>query len=354
MTTSTSIPRAIALVWADTSEAPRSLAGVPLLTWTLQAICDSNLFAEIWVATRDVEAAAVAESLKARVFAPLSNDRAVAARAFLEEIPGAEVLAVFTLDDPLLQPADLRRAYVAFTAAPDVSAVAGAMRLPDDSLANTGSLAIYRDLKQADIFPQLPPDAIRVDLPRPAGIWYSAQSDWQVLELLACKHGYRRRGKTIRLVVLDVDGVLTDAGFYYSETGEALKKFNTRDGAGIVQLRNAGVELGIITGESTGFAPARAEKLGIKRVELGCKNKLPVLDAWRRELKLEWDEIAYMGDDLADIPCIAHVGVGACPSDAEPQVRQAARFVSSVPGGRGCVRDLVRFLIDSGRVRVGD
>ena len=146
---------------------------------------------------------------------------------------------------------------------------------------------------------------------------------------------------SIELLVLDVDGVLTDAGFYYSEQGEALKKFNTRDGEGLVRLRSSGVEIGIITGESTGFAKARAAKLGIERLALGCRDKLPVLDNWRRELGLRWEEVAYMGDDLVDLPCIEQVGVGACPNDAEPEVRRAARFVSSQPGGGGAVRDFV-------------
>jgi len=149
----------------------------------------------------------------------------------------------------------------------------------------------------------------------------------------------------VKLLVLDADGVLNDAGFYYGPDGEVMKKFNTRDGAGIKQIQALGVEVGIITGEKTGFTPARAEKIGIKRIELGCSKKLPVLEKWKAELNLDWDQVAYMGDDLPDVPCLETVGMPGCPANAEPEVRAVSKFVASLDGGQGCVREFIRYMI---------
>lgn len=171
---------------------------------------------------------------------------------------------------------------------------------------------------------------------------------------LLARYAHRLAGPPIKLVVFDIDGVMTDAGFYYDEHKQAMKKFSTRDGQGLVILRDLGVELGIITGERTGFAEVRARGLQIKRLAAGTLDKLPVLEAWRAEMGLEWDQIAYMGDDLPDLPCLRRVGVAACPADAEPEVQAVARFISTRAGGHGAVRDFIRHLIVSGRIETAN
>lgn len=170
--------------------------------------------------------------------------------------------------------------------------------------------------------------------------------DKTLIEFALRRFGYTPpASKKIKLIVVDSDGVLNDAGFYYDENAEVMKKFNTRDGAGIKQVQGMGVEVRIITGEKSGFTPARAKKLGIAVVETGCSSKLPVLDRWRQELGLEWNAVAYMGDDLPDLPCISAAGIGACPSNAEPELIEVADYVAPSLGGHGCVRDLIRYLI---------
>src|SRR5690606_19243169 len=123
-----------------------------------------------------------------------------------------------------------------------------------------------------------------------------------------------------------------------------------RDGHGLALARGAGIELGIITREKTGFAPARAAKLGISRIEIGCLDKLAVLDRWRTEMALDRAEVAYIGDDLPDLDCIDKVGCSAGPADAEPELLARVDYVASRPGGRGAVRDFIRDLILSQRV----
>jgi len=191
-------------------------------------------------------------------------------------------------------------------------------------------------------------------LQRKPGEWPVSELDapggWEAAEAMARRQGVQD-ARPIRLFVSDIDGVMTDAGFYYDENGEALKKFSTRDGHGLAMLRKSGqVELGIITGEKSGFAPARAAKLGIARVQLGTFDKLPVLDRWRQELGLEWDQVAYVGDDLPDLACLRVVGFAACPADAEPEVRAACHYVAQARGGQGAVREVIRALQYQGRL----
>ncbi len=173
----------------------------------------------------------------------------------------------------------------------------------------------------------------------------------ELIEFALRRYGFKPQAQQkIQLLVLDSDGVLNDAGFYYDQDSEVMKKFNTRDGAGIKQLQALGVEVRIITGERSGFTPARAKKLAIETVEIGCSDKYPVLDRWRQDLGLDWNDVAYMGDDLPDLPCIEAAGIGACPANAEPELKDLADYVAPSLGGHGCVRDLIRYMIFNGLV----
>jgi N-acylneuraminate cytidylyltransferase len=169
--------------------------------------------------------------------------------------------------------------------------------------------------------------------------------DWLYIEALLRQRGVRSAGARPRLLVTDCDGVLTDAGMYYAPDGEALKKFNTRDGMGLRLFREAGGEVALMTGEDSQIAAARAKKLGIDRVYLGCKDKLSTLKTLVAELDIELGEVAFIGDDLNDLEVLQHVGLAACPRDAAPEVRAVASFVCSRRGGEGCVRELVDALL---------
>lgn len=154
------------------------------------------------------------------------------------------------------------------------------------------------------------------------------------------------KARRIRLLLTDCDGVLTDAGVYYSDQGEQLKRFSVRDGMGVERLRTlVGVGVGIITGERSGSVVKRAEKLNILELHLGVKNKTAVLDDILCDNNLEPEEVAYIGDDTNDLSIMCHVGLSAAPVDAMSMVLTAVDFICPSKGGYGAFRDLAELII---------
>jgi 3-deoxy-D-manno-octulosonate 8-phosphate phosphatase (KDO 8-P phosphatase) len=151
------------------------------------------------------------------------------------------------------------------------------------------------------------------------------------------------RAARIRLVLLDVDGVLTDGRLYYGPQGEALKAFDVRDGHGIVLLRDR-VEFGVISGRPGETSRARLADLRVKHLVFGQRDKL-VGYAGLAHLGIPDDEVAYMGDDVNDVPLLRKVGLSACPADAHPEVIGEVDLVTRAPGGRGAVRELCDLIL---------
>ena len=149
----------------------------------------------------------------------------------------------------------------------------------------------------------------------------------------------------IKLFAMDVDGVLTDGGMYYSERGEILKKFNTRDGMGIELLRENGIIPVIITQEESQIVLKRAKKLKVEEVYIGIKDKLQIIEKLAQKYDLRLDELAYIGDDINDLAALKEVGLSFAPSDAMPEVTQAVHKVLSRKGGEGVVREAVELVI---------
>lgn len=153
------------------------------------------------------------------------------------------------------------------------------------------------------------------------------------------------RAKKIRLVVLDVDGVLTDGSIWTGENGEAVKRFSTRDGLGIKMLQAAGIPVAILTGRNSKQTAARAKELGIESVAQG---KLFKTDAWHEILKahnLTPEACAYMGDDVPDIPVLRATGLATAPIDAMPEIAAMVHWVSPKAGGNGAVRSLAELIL---------
>ena len=153
--------------------------------------------------------------------------------------------------------------------------------------------------------------------------------------------------KRIRLVAMDVDGVLTDAGMYYSESGEELKKFNTRDGMGIKLLQRAGLITALITMEDTKLVTRRAEKLAIPEVHQGARDKLAVMREMVARHGLTLQQVAYIGDDVNDLEVLNAVGFSAAPADALPAVRNAVDYVCRQKGGEGAVREVADLILEA-------
>lgn len=149
----------------------------------------------------------------------------------------------------------------------------------------------------------------------------------------------------IRFLVLDVDGVLTDGSVTYTSSGEELKTFNIKDGAGIKYWLRAGHGAGIITGRTSRMVMRRAEELGIGFVEMDVKAKLPALERMLSGAGVGLDEVAVIGDDLMDLPLIRRAGLGMAVADAVEEVREAAALVTEREGGRGAVREAIEFIL---------
>ena len=143
-----------------------------------------------------------------------------------------------------------------------------------------------------------------------------------------------------KLLATDVDGVLTDCGMYYTENGDEIKKFHTRDGMAIKLFQESGVRIAFVTGENTKLLKNRAIKLGVEDVFQGDIDKLPIIKALMKKYDLDFSEVAYVGDDIIDIPVLEKVKYAMCPSDAMPKVKLACMKIIKTKGGKGVIREI--------------
>lgn len=155
----------------------------------------------------------------------------------------------------------------------------------------------------------------------------------------------RQRLQLITLVVLDVDGVLTDGGLWHGPHGELIKRFDVRDGLGIRLLQHAGIEVAFLSGGRGGATEVRAEQLGIRHCLIGAKDKLHALASLRQELRVAPHQIAFVGDDVNDLVLQGTVGLLVATADASPLLRRRAHAVLLRPGGYGAVRELAERLL---------
>lgn len=149
-----------------------------------------------------------------------------------------------------------------------------------------------------------------------------------------------QRLRAVRLLALDVDGVLTDGRIYVADTGERIRAFDVKDGSGIVYLQRAGVRVALLSGENRDAVRHRAERLGIETALLGYKDKRLGLAELLKAEEARPEAICYVGDDLPDLPVMRAVGLGVAVADAHPLVLAEAGWVTSKPGGRGAVREV--------------
>ncbi len=157
----------------------------------------------------------------------------------------------------------------------------------------------------------------------------------------------RARAARIQLLIFDVDGVLTDGGLYLGDDGQEYKVFNSRDGQGMVMLRESGVRLAVITGRSSRVVQTRMESLGVAHIYQGCREKLPAYEDLRQRLSLADEQIGYVGDDVVDLPVMRRAGLAVAVGDAHPLVRQQAHWCTQANGGRGAAREVCEFILDA-------
>jgi YrbI family 3-deoxy-D-manno-octulosonate 8-phosphate phosphatase len=154
-----------------------------------------------------------------------------------------------------------------------------------------------------------------------------------------------RRLARVQLLLLDVDGVLTDGGVTYDDAGVESKTFHIRDGLALRTWQRSGLRAGIITGRSSRVVERRAGELGIEILRQGIEDKLTAAAEVIKECGLSWDEAAFLGDDLPDLPVVMRCGVGAAVADACEELRRAAVLVTTLPGGHGAVRELIERML---------
>jgi len=159
--------------------------------------------------------------------------------------------------------------------------------------------------------------------------------------------GARARAKCLKLMIFDVDGVMTDGTLYYSEHGEELKAFNIQDGHGIKMLRQQGVEVALISGRRSRAVELRAANLGITHLFQGAEDKREAYAALLAQLGLPAPQTGYMGDDLIDLPLITRCGFAATVSAAPEAVRSRSHYIALAPGGHGAVREVCEFILDA-------
>ncbi len=165
--------------------------------------------------------------------------------------------------------------------------------------------------------------------------------------------GVLQQASTIRLLLCDVDGVFSDGRIYLGNNGEELKAFHTRDGYGIKALRQAGIEVAVITGRQSAIVQQRMTALTVPYIYQGQENKLCAFHELLQKLQLNAAEVAYIGDDLADWAVMQHCGLAVAVKDAHPYLVKQAAYVTSLPGGYGAVRELCDLLLIS-QQRFGD
>ncbi|KAA3626171.1 MAG: 3-deoxy-manno-octulosonate-8-phosphatase KdsC [Proteobacteria bacterium] len=155
------------------------------------------------------------------------------------------------------------------------------------------------------------------------------------------------KAAAVRLVIFDVDGVLTDGSLFFSDRGEEFKIFNARDGHGLKMLQRSGVEVAILSGRRSAAVQTRMQALGIRHVHQGLEDKGPAFEALITELGIGADQVAYAGDDVIDLPVMCRVGLAIAVSDAHPLVRQHAHWQTTLPGGRGAAREVCELIMEA-------
>jgi len=157
----------------------------------------------------------------------------------------------------------------------------------------------------------------------------------------------KERALPIKMIVMDVDGTLTDGSVFVLPDGEEVKAYNVKDGLGILLARLAGLKTAIITGKTSKSLEIRAKKLRIDELHQGVLDKKPVLEAILKKYQLAAEETAYIGDDIGDLEVIKLVGLAAAVADAHPAIKKQSHFICRLSGGRGAVRELIEFILES-------
>lgn len=358
--------------------------GKPLVYWTVKAACDCKYIDKIFVATDSDRIREVITSFKqgkeGETFSRVevigrseesATDTASTECAMLEFTAKYcfENIVLIQATSPLLLGKDLEKGFETFEQA-DTDSVLSVVRqkrfhwrTDSHGIANPTNYDVYNRPRRQEFDGYLVENGAfyitsrralidsknrisgrikAVEMHEDTFFEIDEPSDWIIIEALMKKNNISCSNKKskIKMFLTDCDGCLTDGGMYYSENGDELKKFNTRDGIAFSLLKDRGILIGIITGEAVELNKRRAEKLKMDIYEAGCNNKLERILQLCQLYNIDLTEVLYVGDELNDLEIIKKVGFSCCPSDAHRSIKEIVNYVSNVPGGSGVIRDI--------------
>lgn len=367
------------------------ISGKPLVYWTVKAACGCKYIDKVYVATDSDKIRETVESFKSGTEAELfskaqvigrsaesASDTASTESAMLEFAGNYEFdnIVLVQATSPLLMSEDLERGFEAF-AEEGTDSVLSTVRQKRFHWGNDGNGfahptnydVFHRPRRQefdgylvengafyitskADLLKtknRVSGNIKAVEMNEDTFFEIDEPSDWVIIEALMKKNGITvpKEVPEIKMFLTDCDGCLTDGGMYYSEHGDELKKFNTRDGMGFALLRKKGIITGIITSEDVDMNRRRAEKLKLDILESGCKDKVAAVKRICLEHGINLENVAYVGDDINDLEVVKMVGLGCCPADAMPEIKDVADFVAKTKGGEGVIREVVEKILQS-------
>ena len=365
--------------------------GKPLVYWTMKAACGCKFIDKVYVATDSVQIRQTVESFKIGVEAELftklevigrskesASDTATTESAMLEFAEQFEFdnIALVQATSPLLTMSDLNRGFEAFNEM-GVDSVLSVVRQKrfnweNDSygfvhstnydvfnrprrqefngyLVENGAFYISSKENLVRYKNRVSGNIKAIEMGEDTFFEIDEPSDWAIIEALMKKREDSEKAMIpeIKMLLTDCDGCLTDGGMYYSEYGDELKKFNTRDGMGMELLKSRGILTGIITSESVELNHRRAGKLNVDIYEAGCKNKTEMVKELCEQYNISLNQVAYIGDDINDLEVIKVVGYGCCPADAMPQVQKEAKYITKAKGGCGVIREVAEQIINN-------
>ena len=367
----------------------KPICGKPLVYWTVKAACGCKYIDKVYVATDSDIIKNTIEEFKSGTESEIFNKAIVIGRSaesasdtastefamleFAEKYDFDNIVLV-QATSPLLQASDLDRGFDAFNTegTDSVLSVVRQKRFHwgndengyahptnydvfhrprrqefEGYLVENGAFYITSKKDLVESRNRVSKNIKTVEMNEDTFFEIDEPSDWVIIEALMKKNGISTSldVPVIKLFLTDCDGCLTDAGMYYSEKGDELKKFNTRDGMGFSLLRRKGIVTGIITSENVELNKRRAEKLKLEILEQGCKDKLSVIKRICQERNIPIQNVCYVGDDINDIEAIKAVGYGCCPADAQQDVKSIANYVTKAKGGEGVIREIVQKIL---------
>ena len=365
----------------------KPICGKPLVYWTVKAACSCNYVDKVYVATdsdkirETVEGFKIESDIYSKVVvinrsAESASDTASTEFAMLEFAENYEFdnIVLIQATSPLLHSEDLDKGFEEFNK-PETDSVMSFVRqkrfnwaytengnvLPinydvfhrprrqdfDGYLVENGAFYITSKADLVRTGNRVSGNIKAVEMNEDTFFEIDEPGDWVIIEALMRKNGIDASSgiPEIKMFLTDCDGCLTDGGMYYSEHGDELKKFNTRDGMGFKLLREKGIITGIITSENVDLNRRRAEKLKLDILETGCTDKIAAVKRICEERRISINNVCYIGDDINDVELIKLVGLGCSPADAMPEVKASADFITKTNGGDGVIREVADFIL---------